>query len=76
MEVPEYKAFLADNPAYAVPFEQAQFGLPDFIDPTNGKIMDALAIAADEVELQNIDAKTALTKAQKAAQEALDKVDK
>ena len=37
-----------------------------------GKILDALTIAADKVELENIPAKEALDEAQKTAQEALD----
>ena len=49
---------------------------PAFIDPTDGKITDALSIAADKVELQNVDAKTALDEAVKTAQAALDEINK
>ena len=42
------------------------------IDPTGGKVYDALKIAADKVEIENIPAQEALDEAQKTAQEALD----
>ena len=41
-------------------------------NPTGGKILDALSIAADKVELENVPAQEALDEAQKTAQEALD----
>ena len=37
-----------------------------------GKILDALSIAADQVELENVPAQEALDEAQATAQEALD----
>ena len=43
------------------------------IDPTGGAIYDALTVAADQVELENIPAQKALDTAQKIAQQALDK---
>ena len=45
-------------------------------DPTGGKVMDALSIAADKVEIEGISAKEALDEAQKTAQKALDSVNK
>lgn len=72
MDVPEYATFLEENPYAAIPFEQAQIGTPTFIDPTGGKIMDALSIAADKVELENISAKDALQEAKEVAQKALE----
>lgn len=76
MEVPEYAKFIEENPYAAIPFEQAQTGSPSFIDPTGGKILDALSIATDQVELENKPAKEALSEAKKAAQKALDEVKK
>ena len=55
-----------------VPISQASHGTPALTDPTGGKIFDALKIAADKVELENVPAKEALDEAQKTAQEALD----
>ena len=52
--------------------EQASHGTPALQDPTGGKILDALSIAADKVELENVPAQEALDEAQKTAQEALD----
>src|SRR5690625_7004498 len=54
LEVPEYAQFVEDNPYNAIPYEQAQTASVDFVDPTGGKIIDAIAIATDKVELQNI----------------------
>lgn len=73
-DVEEYKAYTEENPQALVPFSQAQHGsiLPE--DPTGGKIMDALTVAADKVEIEGISAKEALDEAQKTAQEALDSV--
>ena len=74
MEDETYVAFLEENPHAAVPYEQALSGTPQFIDPTNGAIEDALSIAADQVELQNVPAQEALDEAQATAQEALDEI--
>jgi multiple sugar transport system substrate-binding protein len=46
---------------------------PEFIDPTDGKIDDALAKAADKVEIEGVPANQALNEAQKEAQAALDR---
>lgn len=73
MDIPQFKEFVQKNPQAAVPAAQAAHGSKIFIDPTNGKILDALKIAADKVEIENVSAKTALDEAQKTAQEALDK---
>lgn len=72
LENTEYAKFIEENPYNGVPFQQAQNATPAFIDPTGGKITDALKIAADKVELENISAKEALDEAQKTAQKALD----
>ncbi len=71
-EVEEFKKYTEEHPQALVPMAQAAHGTPALIDPTGGKILDALSIAADKVELENIPAKEALDEAQKTAQEALD----
>lgn len=72
LENEEYATYIEENPAFGVPFEQAQTATPSFLDPTGGQITDALDIAADKVELENISAELALKEAKKVAQEALD----
>lgn len=47
---------------------------PDPVDPTGGKIFDALVIAADKVEIENVPAADALNEAARTAQAALDEV--
>lgn len=71
-EEEEYADFVEENPYANVPYEQALTGTPEFVDPTGGKILDALSIAADQVEIENIPAEEALKEAKKDAQEALD----
>lgn len=73
-EVEEYATFVSENAYANVAFEQSLTATPSFIDPTNGQITDALTIAADKVELQNVSAQVALDEAQKIAQAALDEV--
>lgn len=73
-EVQEYKDYTEKNPQALVPFSQAKHGTPALVDPTGGKIIDALKVAADKVELENVSAQEALDEAQKTAQEALDAV--
>ena len=72
LDVPEYAAYTEEHPQALVPFNQAKHGTAAPVDPTGGKILDALKIAADKVELENIPAKEALDEAQATAQEALD----
>lgn len=74
--VTEYQAYIKKNPQALVPLKQAGFATPDFFDPTKGKILDAIAIAADKVQIQNIPAKQALKEAAKRAQRALDRVNR
>lgn len=71
-EVPDFKAYTDENPHALVPLQQAMHGTSALIDPTGGKILDALKIAADQVELENVPAQEALDAAQATAQEALD----
>lgn len=69
----DYQAYVKENPQALVPFEQAKHASVLPIDPTDGAIYDALKIAADKVELENVPAQKALDEAQETAQKALDK---
>jgi len=71
-----FKTHISENPQAAIPTLQAVHASSMFIDPTDGKIYDALKIAADKVEIENVSAKEALDEAQKTAQKALDSVNK
>lgn len=71
-ENPDYTSYVEENPQAAVPFAQAAHGSVYPYDPTNGAIYDALKIAADKVEIDNVPAQEALDEAQQTAQEALD----
>lgn len=73
---PDYKAYVKDHPQALVPLKQTAFATPTFVDPTKGKILDALKIAADQVEIQNIPAAKALKQAAKRAQRALDRANR
>ena len=73
-EVTAYKDYAKTHPQILVPITQAKTASLPFIDPTGGKITDALAKAADKVEIQNIPANVALKDAAKEAQTALDAV--
>lgn len=76
LEVEEFQAYTEENPQALVPISQASHGTPALVDPTGGKIFDALSIAADKVELENVPAQEALDEAQKTAQAALDSMNK
>ncbi|WP_422139604.1 extracellular solute-binding protein [Endozoicomonas sp. ALC020] len=75
-DVAEYKLFTEKNPQALIPLKQASSASPDFLDPTNGKIMDALRVAADQIQIQNVPAEKALKQAAKKAQRALDRVNR
>lgn len=72
MKDPAYAAFIKAHPYAAIPFKQAEQGIARYLDPTGGKITQALSEAADKVELQNVPAKQALDQAEQVAQQALD----
>ena len=74
LDIPEYKQYIEDHPQALVPLDQAMHASPDPVDPTGGKIFDALAIAADKVEIENVPAADALNEAARTAQAALDEV--
>lgn len=74
LDDPTYQKFLESHPQAAVPFSQAEHASLYPVDPTNGQVYDALKIAADKIEIDNVPAQQALDEAQKTAQEALDAV--
>ncbi|MBT2288959.1 ABC transporter substrate-binding protein [Paenibacillus albidus] len=74
LEDPAFVKFSESNPQIKIPLMQAAHGSAPFQDPTGGKINDALTIAADKVQIENIPAAEALQEAQKIAQAALDKL--
>ncbi|WP_334075602.1 MULTISPECIES: ABC transporter substrate-binding protein [Paenibacillus] len=74
LEDPDFVAYSEQNPHSKVPLMQAAHGSAPFQDPTGGKINDALKIAADKVQIENIPAEQALKEAKEAAQKALDSV--
>ncbi|MBJ6362152.1 ABC transporter substrate-binding protein [Paenibacillus sp. MAHUQ-46] len=74
LEDPEFKSFSESNPQISVPLRQASHGSEPFSDPTGGKINDALRIAADKVQIENISAAEALKAAKVIAQKELDKL--
>lgn len=67
-----YKKYVEETPAVDVAFEQIKNGDTAFIDPTGGKIKQALVDALDLILIENIPADEALHKMQPIAQEALD----
>ena len=68
----DYKAYLDKNPQAKVPLTQAAHATAEFLDPTGGKITDALTKACDKVEIENVPVEKALKEAKEAAQKALD----
>lgn len=74
LEDPAFVSFSESNPQIKIPLMQASHASAPFQDPTGGKINDALTIAADKVQIENIPAAEALKEAQQAAQAALDKL--
>lgn len=71
-EDPTFKKYLEDHPQALVPIKQAEIARKRYVDPTGGKIDQAIVDAADLVEIENVPAKQALEQQQKIAQAALD----
>ncbi|MCQ4088365.1 ABC transporter substrate-binding protein [Saccharibacillus sp. JS10] len=76
LEDPAFKAFSEKNPQISVPLQQASHASVPYQDPTGGKITDALKLAADQVQINNVPAEQALKEAQAKAQSELDRVTK
>ncbi len=72
----KFKAFSATHPQIEVPLKQASHASPPFQDPTGGKITDALKVAADQVQINNVPAAQALAEAQQKAQQELNRVNR
>lgn len=72
MEIDEYKKFLEKTPAMKVAFDQMKIGTTCFIDPTGGKIKQALVDAIDLILIENVPAEQALTEMKEVAQKDLD----
>ncbi|MCG7419610.1 ABC transporter substrate-binding protein [Macrococcoides goetzii] len=68
----KFKAYAKKHPQILKPIEQAEHASSLFIDPTGGKIQDAIKKAADKMEIEGKPAKEVLDEAQKEAQAALD----
>lgn len=71
-EVPEYQKFLEENPVAGVLLSQSEHASIYPVDPTGGKILDELNIAAEKIEIEGVSAQEALDEAQANAQIALD----
>lgn len=76
LEDEAYQAYVRENPQALVPVTQSMHASPLPADPTGGKIYDALDIAADKVEIENVPVQEALDEACRIAQKALDEVRK
>ncbi|WP_372661551.1 ABC transporter substrate-binding protein [Cohnella sp.] len=74
LEDPAFKTYSEQNPQSKIPLMQAAHASSPFRDPTGGKINDALTIAADKVQIENISAAIALKEAKETAQRELDKL--
>lgn len=74
MDMDEFYDYVIENPDYFVPIKQIKMGTKIFIDPTDGKIYDALMEAADKLQIQNVPAAIALAEAKKKAQRELDEM--
>ena len=72
LDDPGYQAYLARNPYAQVPLSQSAHASAYPYDPTGGLIREAVARAADKVQIENIPAQDALDEARRTAQKALD----
>ncbi|WHX47855.1 ABC transporter substrate-binding protein [Paenibacillus woosongensis] len=72
LDDPDFVAYSEQNPQSKIPLMQAAHASAPFQDPTGGRINDALKIAADKVQIENLPAEEALKEAKAVAQKALD----
>jgi len=75
-EDPAFVEFSKTNPQITIPLKQAAHASAPFLDPTGGKINDALKVAADNVQIKNMPAAEALKAAKETAQRELDRLNK
>ncbi|MBB6694857.1 ABC transporter substrate-binding protein [Cohnella xylanilytica] len=73
---PAFVEFSKANPQITIPLKQAAHASAPFLDPTGGKISDALKVAADKVQIGNVPAEKALKEAKETAQRELDRLNK
>jgi len=73
---PAFVEFSKSNPQITIPLKQAAHASAPFLDPTGGKINDALKVAADKVQIGNTPAAQALKEAKETAQRELDRMNK
>ena len=73
MTTDSYQKFAEENPQIMVPYNQTKLATKVFFDPTGGKIYDALKVAAEKVEIQNVPSEIALKEAKETSQRELDK---
>ena len=71
-DMQDYQAFLESAPYFQVLFDVNTYGQPVQLDPTNGKIYDALAKAYDQIVIEGISAQQALDNAAADGQRELD----
>ena len=71
-EVPEYQKFLEENPVARVLLAQSEHASIYPVDPTGGRILNELNIAAEKIEIEGVSAQEALDEAAANAQIALD----
>lgn len=74
MQTESFQRFANHSPQIMVPYEQTKIATKVFYDPTGGKIYEALKVAAEKVEIQNVSAETALKEAKETSQLELEKV--
>ncbi len=74
IDAPEYVEFLKTAPYMQVAFDTVKSGVAPYIDPTNGKIQDALSKACDKLMIEGISAKEALDEAAATVQSELDSI--
>lgn len=74
MDMDDFYENILENPHYLVPIKQIKLGTKIFIDPTDGKIYEALDEAAKKLQIQNIPANIVLKEAKERAQKELDQL--
>ena len=72
VENADYQAYLTRNPYAQVPLSQSAHASVYPNDPTGGLVREAIARAADRLQIENLPAQEVLDEAQRAAQKALD----
>lgn len=68
----DYQKYLSQNQHAQTPLNQSAHASAYPYDPTGGVIRQALQLAADQVQIENLSAQKALDEAQRKAQQALD----